>query len=224
MTYARNFKVGLEYIKTNIEDPGWIAMFEDDDWYHPGYLEHYIPLLDEAREHGILMGGEFANIYYHVGYRHWKRVGMAARNATMAATIFHADLIPEIERVLAGYDGLSLDLQLFHKIPQNKWVVYDTDYVVGIKGTPATRGGGTHSHTANTVVRSGWKNDAGAEKLREFVGLDSKFYEQFYVGGPSVLEVEQRHPKSEQIKRRKRQISMGRALQIAEHRRRRGLK
>ena len=219
MTYARNFKLGLEYIKKNLQEPNWIAMFEDDDWYHPQYLEHYIPLLENAREDGILMGGEFANIYYHVGYRRWKRVGMAARNATMAATIFHSDLIPEIEAVLNGYDGLSLDLQMFHNIPQNKWVVYDTDYVVGIKGTPATRCGGTHSHTAHTVARGGWRDDLDCAQLRKFIGGDCEFYEQFFVGQDEVLKL--KRPTNRETIRRKRRMLQGKALEIENARKRR---
>lgn len=181
MTYHKNFLQGLKYIDGG-KWPGWVVMFEDDDWYHPEYLEHYIPLFETLKDDGILMGGEFANIYYHVGLRHWKRVGMAARNATMAATFFHMDLIPTIRQLLGSYTGLSLDLQMFHNIPQNQWRVYDTDYVVGIKGTPATRSGGTYSHGVNHVARAGWKPDMELEKLKEWIGDDVSFYEPFYEG------------------------------------------
>ena len=229
MTYARNFRAACECIQTKLPETEWVAIFEDDDWYHPEYLEFFIPILDSRMADGVLMGGEFANVYYHVGVRRWTRVGLAARNATMAATIFHASLIPEILKTINGYGGLSLDLQIFRNIPKSKWILYDTDHVIGIKGVPQNeRSGGTHSHTLQTVARAGWIPDVDLEALEGFVGDDVERYSGFFdasfaearsTPGTPRRPMRQRSARLEKIAKQ-RELARERWLKLEQSRRR----
>ena len=200
MSYVANFKAAIDYIWRNVTNAEWIAIFEDDDWYSPEYLEFFIPLLAKQYPSGVVLGGEFNNVYYHVGYRYWTRVGKAARNATMASTLFHVDLIPEIFNLLGSYDGLSIDLQMFHGLDPRRWSVYDTDYVIGLKGFPQQRGGGTNSHEARTVARAGWDPDPDLKALRSLIGDDADWYEQFRISSDPVKDARTKFVKEEQAR------------------------
>jgi len=214
-TYARNFRLACEHILEHI-GPGWVAIFEDDDWYHQDYLQYFIPRLQKRLQDGIYLAGEFNNVYYHVVFRHFKRVGPHAQNATMASTIFHTSAIPDILSSIDGYEGLSLDLKIFHSAQRSRMLLYDTDYVVGIKGVPQVgRDGGTHSHSAATVKRAGWKPDRDLSFLRSLIGDDVEFYAKFF-----DASFEMPDPPAPRRKTRRRRVPAAIAY-AQEHKRRR---
>lgn len=130
---AENLREGLQRVQGDA-----IAIFEDDDWYHPTWLER----VAGALELGEIVGERVAR-YYHVptgGY--WENDLQTERRSSLCATAFRRELTPLLSKLLHG--GPFIDVRFWNLALQagrgfelvSPW----PPGVVGIKGLGGTPG------------------------------------------------------------------------------------
>ena len=146
----------------------FIALWDDDDWYDPRYLETCLSLMTED----IKVVGQSVRRWYHLGKRAYNN---DRESGPLPGTfMFHRSLIEPLQRAMAqgvaykdffwqhqGYDG-----------PRYKLA---TDFIVQMKGTPGKRISVKHEYTKDRFPNL----DRDAETLQRWVGKDwaKKFLE-----------------------------------------------
>ena len=180
MSYAENFRQAISYIRENLPDTEYIAMFEDDDWYSMHHLSRLMDEMSQNWDNGVRLVGETYNVYYNLVHRVWRRVG-AGLTATMATIMFHFDFIDDILGAIEGYNEMSLDLKIFKwgGVPKETYSIFKGDNVIGIKGISQPRNGFSHCHTSMDGVGPGYTNDPDLFDLKMFIGDDVDFYKKF---------------------------------------------
>jgi hypothetical protein len=139
-TLGANMQAALPFVRTE-----YVIIIEDDDWYHPQYVEKMLRLLGKAHLVGFGMA-----IYYNFEYRRAK----FHRNLThcsFANTAFNRRVIPYILRNCVGL-AAHLDLHLWRHFSGSKRISpIDKDFplTVGVKGVPGRRS-----------RMAGWKREA----------------------------------------------------------------
>lgn len=167
-THKRNLQTALDCCHAE-----WIAFIEDDDWYHPEYLERS---LNKAKEGYRLVGEANAN-YYHLPSRSYRAMGNRS-HASLCQTVMHRSLLPSLLEILATNES-CIDILLW----RNAWKAYEaflfptSTHSVGIKGMPGRPGLGIGHRPG-----SHWKTDMNSSVLRDLIGADVELYEN-YLGG-----------------------------------------
>lgn len=176
-TQARNLLLATEL---NQVSGDIIAIIEDDDWYHPEYLEKMIGALQETSND---MVGEARAIYYTLPQKHWRRFPNKA-HSSLCSTVFRKNLL-EIFRATIRY------CQKFHKpwIDMEFWEIAgklynsslfsESKYVLGIKGLPGRKGIGMgHDGVSGNM----WNFDVDLKFLRNYIGeKDLELYKPYMV-------------------------------------------
>lgn len=173
-TLLQNFIVGLEAVT----DDGVVVVVEDDDWYAPDWIEFIAKMPRQEKP----LVGEGWTIYYHVGFRCFRR-NHNSRHASLCATAFRTELIPKIIKMATSSGRPFIDLELFKGMPELARVI-DGNRVVGIKGLPG-RPGTTKAHATMQTRHEAF--DPGLVRLREWIGDDANRYAKFY--NPALAEV-----------------------------------
>lgn len=155
----RNMIRGLQVVKHE-----HVAIMEDDDWYHPTYLE-----VVSRRLQDVELFGESGSLYYNVQQRRWRKIPSTS-HASLCQTSFRASLIPQIDqccRVATPF----IDLHVW-KIPRVKKRLQSFfNMCVGIKGMPGRGGYGVgHRKTFGT------DSDGNLVKLASLIGRDVARY------------------------------------------------
>lgn len=152
-TQARNLATGLAAIGRDER----VVIFEDDDWYAPGYLADVAQWLD----HYDLVGESHAR-YFNVATRR----GMAMRNdkhASLCSSAAKGAGLIALRRAVTSR-RTYIDLALWESRVSKR--LFRTQHVVGIKGLPG-RGG----------IGGGHKKQFGVPmNLRDLIGEDAALY------------------------------------------------
>jgi len=151
------------------DDVEYIIIFEDDDWYHPTYIETCVARLQTYD----LIGIPYA-IYYNVKYRSYRKNENENR-ASFCETAFNKSVLGVLKHCCeAKRDSAFVDSRLWSskKFTGAKALFADKRLVVGIKGLPGFNGIGI-GHRA-----PGYRKDPDFNYLRKLIGKeDSLWYE-----------------------------------------------
>lgn len=150
-----------------------VIIMEDDDWYHPEYLEFMLNGLQDTDLFGYGCG-----IYYHVKL-HCYVIFKNHHNAAFCATGFTSQVFDKLKEVCFNPEtNWSVDIQIWRKYINKKQII-PTDknniYVLGMKGLPSRRPGLTHSHKETGHP---WTQDPDYEFLYKTIGDDIDFYQK----------------------------------------------
>lgn len=157
-TLADNLALLLEQVTGDA-----VVVFEDDDWYHPLWVEYCVEKLQQ-----FPMVGELHTRYYHLPLRKYRDMETRARSS-LCNTAFR----PEMGKFLrtayeAGHVGIDARFWAeairhgtkYHLNPGPQW------YVVGMKGLPGRPGMGA-GHRANFYRN---RPDTDEVVLRSWIG------------------------------------------------------
>lgn len=142
-----------------------VVVFEDDDWYHPKWVEYCVERLQK-----FPMVGELHTRYYHLPLRKHRDME-TARRASLCNTAFRPEMIPHLRGACAaghlGVDARFWANALLDGNPShlNRGPLF---YVVGMKGLPGRPGMGA-GHNANFYMTP---RDDNYAVLRSWVGED----------------------------------------------------
>lgn len=173
-THVANLNAALPKIKGDI-----ITFFEDDDFYHPMYLEKLLYLLDKWEAAGCAH-----NLYYALKDRAWKD-WRNLEHASLCSTAFHRSMLPIFEE--AVNDGTSpwIDIHFWKKAKEQHrdvcllWGAYIN---IGMKQLPGKPGIGA-GHRG--VADDRFMRDPVFAKLKEWVGEeDAAPYIRLATGQP----------------------------------------
>jgi len=184
-----NILAALRHIKQD-SNPGLpksqlFFIWEDDDWYHPRYLEEGVKIFDDPK---IMLGGFGPSLYYNVRRRNYKALANKFRHASLAVTGFRRPYIPFLKKVCSHKERyVDLRAWRWYKHPAKKRIVdqrklrTDKDprmLYVGIKGMPGEPGIGTGHKMKKTA-----RKDPDQSKLRSWIGDDVSIYTHYYDPG-----------------------------------------
>lgn len=146
-----------------------VAIFEDDDWYHPAWLEQVAQGLERAE----LVGERIAR-YYHVptgGF--WSEDLAPTGRASLCATALRAELVPLLLEILETSSNPFVDLRFWSQAKGTSWELLDPEEpaVVGIKGLPGTPGIGA-GHVATFYQEH---DTPDRSRLRDLVGDEDAY-------------------------------------------------
>jgi hypothetical protein len=152
-----------------------LCFIENDDWYHPRWLEFCAKQLETYD-----LIGEGKAIYYHAKGRWWVQHNNMG-HASLCATAIKAHQLQFVTGSCSVPDRWIDDI-LWGKPVPNK-MVFDPIHTnrghpmtVGIKGMPGTIGYGTqHVQRPSDAV-----SDNELHFLRQLIGDDAAEYERFY--------------------------------------------
>lgn len=151
-TQARNLAAGLDVIDSDES----VVVWEDDDYYAPGYLADMAKWLERRP-----LVGEMRARYYNITTGKGREMGNV-RHASLCSTGVRAEGLRAFRAAVAKADKF-IDLTLWRSMPGR---LYSTRHVVGIKGMPG-RGG----------IGSGHMYGFGQPmNLRDWIGEDAALY------------------------------------------------
>lgn len=153
-----------------------ILVMEDDDWYHPEYVETLGALLADFDLAGVKQ-----DLYYKLRIRKFQRWHNMT-HASLAASGFRRSVLPEIERCCTVFaHSVFIDMFLWaeitadptytsHLIPN--WLADKRALRVAMKMMPGAAGlGNGHTHDGST--------DHSLRQLEEWIGIaDCRIYRQ----------------------------------------------
>jgi hypothetical protein len=165
-TQARNITAGINVLANyKREEIEAVFIIEDDDYYRPRYLERMM-----ANFQSFHLIGERNTIYYNV---QWRRhiTNPNTIHASLFQTAFKYDVIDIFKQCIPNK---FMDCVFWSKVP-NKYLFYENDLAIGMKGMPGRGGiGAGHSRAMNM------REDANMNYLRSLIGEDAMFYESYY--------------------------------------------
>ena len=143
-----------------------ILFIEDDDWYHPDYIQMMAGLF----ERGAIVGEQNAR-YYNVTTRRFLHCRTAS--PSLCQTGITRLLVHRVLQ-LAGRKSTFIDRRLWQRTLLTKAVLPESLHAVGIKGIPGKSGIGI-GHRLDTK----YKHDSDGSILRGWIGDDASAYEGF---------------------------------------------
>jgi hypothetical protein len=160
-----------------------VIFIEDDDWYareHVEIVANELKFCDLVGFQGI--------VYYHVGKRCHRTMGMVTSHSSLCQTGITTRAIPLLKRICSDLTAQYIDLRLWGQFIGPKKLTRNLGTVVGIKGLPGRPG-----------LTLGWTNltsftpDPGFKYLESLIGEDVEHYRQILPAsqGPSQDEVRQ---------------------------------
>lgn len=164
-THRGNMELALTKVSGD-----YVFIIEDDDHYHPRYVQSYLDLLG----HVDVVGISHAR-YYHAKIAGWKLL-QNDRHASLSSTAFHKRAMPHMVKAVNSGD-MYFDRDFWLRVHDNKLayaLIGNSNLSTGIKGLPG-REGITPSHKE---LRD-YMLDLDISKLREWVGSDYSLYKPF---------------------------------------------
>lgn len=168
-TQRPNMDEAMKYVKGD-----YIFIIEDDDYYHPTYLEVMMKFLQNTEIVGL------GNTYYYSvlspGFKMMKNYG----HASLCQTAMRKTMLPYLYQ--AVHSGKEFfDIELWKRVQEKEipMIMYSNSAIsVGMKGLPGRTGIGVgHNHRD-------YYFDAGHKKLIELIGEDdTNWYKQFTTFG-----------------------------------------
>lgn len=161
-TQRPNLDAALPYIRGD-----YIFIWEDDDWYAPTFLEHYLRLLQYYSA-----VGEGNSKYYNIQQRCW-REWKNYEHCSLCQSGFRQELMPRFEEAVNSGE-LFIDMALwriFHAHKLKPFLFNGQNLTIGIKGMPGRFGIGAGHAPDNTYIK-----DPGLTKLAELIGPEDAAY------------------------------------------------
>lgn len=167
-TQARNLTAALdaaERLKAPDEDMR-LVIIEDDDWYHPSWLETVAGALDR----GELVGASHAR-YYNVACRRGSDLNNLY-HASLRCSALRGRAIAALRRAMKEFSK-TYDLKLWRDPAPTKHL-FRADITVGMKGLPGRDG------IADGHRNMRGRRDPDLSLLRSWVGADADLYADFF--------------------------------------------
>lgn len=156
---ARNFREGLQLIGPDAR----VAVWEDDDYYAPGWLDRV-----DSELRGSELIGQGWNRYFHVGTGA-VRLNDNNKHASLCASAFRGGAL-KVFRVQCERAPRLIDSPLWRHVSSRH--VFRAQLVIGMKGLPGRAGiAGGHDLTGEPF------------DLKEWIGEDARAYAQFRRAG-----------------------------------------
>ena len=155
-----------------IEGDG-VVVWEDDDYYTPGWIKWCAAYLER-----YAIVGQGKALYYHVGRRWWSNCGNT-RHASLCQTAFRRDLLECVINVIESYDNQFFDTRIW-RLDRSKYLHLPQEHermVIGIKGMPGRLG---YSQEHANVTPPGAHADPALFDLWRMIGEDASAYAPFY--------------------------------------------
>lgn len=171
----RAWEEGLNTHRFNMEElvrytlGDTILIIEDDDWYHPRYIETMVHFLQYVELVGLVNSR-----YYNVQVPGWKTM----RNqwhASLSQTAFLRSMLPDFNNAINSgelFFDVHLWKQAFFK-QKSCLLLANTSLAVGMKGLPG-RPGISPAHKDRDYFY-----DANGDKLSEWIGADVEIYKPY---------------------------------------------
>jgi hypothetical protein len=159
-TQRTNMHEGLKHVTGN-----YIFIWEDDDWYHPEYIEQQIWLM--AKYDAV---GECNNRYYNIKERKYKYWGNIHHSSLCSSGLKPVAMKALYEAVNSG--ELFMDMSFWRKCREKgiKSVLFEgTNLGVGMKGLPGRIGIGAGHHSLD---EQGFTADPGYDVLKSWIGVE----------------------------------------------------
>ncbi len=162
-TLKYNLTAALELATTN-----YLIMMEDDDWYHPEYLE---TMLAGLKEHDLFGLGE--TVFYNFPGRRWRKI-TSRKNAPLCITGFNKKAIPQVIDACNKTRKWKVDIGLWNWFEGSKgYSDRGTLFHIGLKGLNSSRPGLTRDHRDSTRLNQA---DPELKFLKEHLGSDLDYY------------------------------------------------
>lgn len=148
-----------------------IIVMEDDDWYHPTYIE---TMWERLHKKDLI--GEIPATYYHIKDQSYRILPNVDR-ASMCQMGFRSVVISILKHILEQQNAF-VDIQLWRYYSSKfRKELYNSRLSIGIKGMPGNPGIGI-GHRPTDVHRT---KDKNFQKLEEWIGKeDTNFYRNIY--------------------------------------------
>lgn len=160
-SFRGNLRTALEACKGEM-----ILFIEDDDWYHPGYLQ----MMAKLFETGDIVGEQNAR-YYNVSNRRY--LYCKNRSPSLCQTGITRQLLHRVLQLTTRKSPM-IDRRLWERTFLRKVTPPQSLHAVGIKGLPG-KGGIGIGHRLDTK----YKHDADGSVLKSWVGNDAEVYRDF---------------------------------------------
>lgn len=170
-TLCENLLAAFEHVT----EPGLVLIVEDDDWYHPKYVE-FVKHWASSEPKTTLLFGESFTRYYNVRWRTFQR-NDNAHHASMCAMTFRTEFLPTLRDIVerANRNEPFIDVTAYTEYREYARLL-PMHLVCGIKGLPGRPGIGVgHSESWKTCYRDPW-----LETLRAWIGDDVERYRDYY--------------------------------------------
>lgn len=164
-TQGRNLIVGIRQAIEIAGNALELVIVEDDDWYHPDWINFIADFLSKAE-----LVGEGDARYYDVRRRRWKQHGNFEHASLRCSAMRGSAIQTFLEILKTPYKYYDLKLWAAHR---NK-LVSNTRLTVGMKSLPGRSGIGV-GHDG-----SSGRFDHDGAVLRSWIGADAALYEGFY--------------------------------------------
>lgn len=162
-TQRYNIDAALEHITGE-----YIFIIEDDDYYHPQYLQYYFNLLSTTPVNVV---GEADAKYYNLNIPGHRRM-FNNEHSSLCQTAFHKSQLPLFSKAVHSGE-LYFDVVFWNLLKENsipRLLMNDSGLSVGIKGMPGRSGIGV-GHKER-----GYLFDTNFEMLRKWTGLNAEYY------------------------------------------------
>lgn len=145
-----------------------VFIFEDDDWYSPHYIEHYMKNFP-----GNSLIGEAKAVYYNIKERKY-RVNGNTNRASFCQTAFTSNFICKVKKLAElKRESAFLDARIWNYARENnvRFKLLDTRFCIGIKGLPGRKGIGIGHRPGGSFHK-----DRDWEILKRRIGEDDAQY------------------------------------------------
>lgn len=158
-SFTGNLLNCLSHIKYNK-----ILVIEDDDWYHPTYIEKMMRRLSSCD-----LAGQPNTIYYNVAKQLWRQ-NQNTNRASLCETVFRSKLLPTIEKLCQQRKSAFVDSRIWN-LEVRKRLFSDERLCIGLKGMPGRKGIGVGHRPGPS-----YKKDPNWHKLIDLIGPEDADY------------------------------------------------
>lgn len=168
-TFLGNVSAALDGSRGDI-----IAFIEDDDYYHPSYLETLLHAFDDPT---VDVAGFAPSTYYQVTTQKWRCMGNR-KHCSLGQTAIRRRVLPEVMKIIdAGH--VLIDMKLWYLPGLCKKILVNSRpdgrlYHLGMKCMPGTKGISS-GHAADFPGQP----DPEGKQLQAFLGDDAVAYREF---------------------------------------------
>lgn len=147
---------------------GYLIVMEDDDWYHPEYLETMLAGLKENDLFGLK-----ETVFYNFPGRRWRKI-VSRDNASLCVTGFTKKIIPDVIDACKRTRKWKVDIGLWNWFNgKQAYSKKDSIFHIGMKGLTSLRPGMTRDHKDSARLN---QQDPELEFLKKHIGSDLDYY------------------------------------------------
>lgn len=180
-TQAYNLLLGLKQVKNNI-----LFFIEDDDWYHPNYIENFLNFITTKKDTHII--GEENSLNYNILTKEYFLYEMKYMTS-LYKTCITKEVYPFLEKVLIychennikhNNKHVYIDQILWRNKDCNKDLIKNKNLAINIKNMPGRKGVSNHLDTYKNHLKYLNSSLAGKDDnfnfLKSIISNDYKNY------------------------------------------------